>query len=105
MLKTLDTYIELEPQRADALGSLWSRVTRDHRFALLITLSVVIHLVFYAVIIKLDSLAMLRAIANRRSRPQVTMIELVPPSDRPLLRTAPESLERADLSRLQFDPS
>ena len=105
MLKTLDTYIDLEPQPTGALASLWSRLARDRRFALLVMLSVVIHLIFYAAIIKLDSLAMLRAIANRRQRVQVTMLELEPPSDRPLLRTAPESLERADVSRLQFDPS
>jgi outer membrane biosynthesis protein TonB len=49
---------------------------------------------------------MMRAIASgRRQQSLVKLIDIAPPSDRPLLRTAPESLERADISRLQFDPA
>jgi outer membrane biosynthesis protein TonB len=104
MLKTLERYTDNESLEAGVLTSLWSRVGRDRRFAILLVISFAVHLMFYAVIIKLDSLAMLKAIANRRARSQVTMIEIAPPSDRPLLRAAPESLERADIRRLQFDP-
>lgn len=68
-------------------------------------MSVVFHLIFYAALIKLDSWAMMRAIASGRSQVSlVKMIELAPPPERSPLRTAPEPIERADVSRLQFDP-
>ena len=105
MLKTLDRYIEEGPVRPGRLASLSFLVDRDRRFVVLLSVSVVVHLIFYATIIKLDSWAMMRVIANRRQTSSVTMIEIAPPSDRPLLRAAPESLERADVSRLQFDPT
>jgi protein TonB len=67
--------------------------------------SVVGHLIFYVALIKLDSWAMMRAIASgRRQVSLVKLFELAPPLDRPTLRTAPEPLERADTSRLRFDP-
>src|SRR6185369_12922354 len=106
MLKTLDRYIDNEPSNAALPASLWSRISKDKRFQILLTLSVVFHLIFYAVLIKLDSWAMVRAIASgRRQHSLVKLTDIAPPSDRPLLRTAPESLERADISRLQFDPA
>lgn len=105
MLKTLDRYIDEQPARGGRLSSLWFLVDRDRRFAVLLSVSIVLHLVFYATIIKLDSWAILRVIANKRQSSTVTMIEIAPPSDRPLLRAAPESLERADVNRLQFDPT
>jgi len=68
-------------------------------------MSVAVHMVFYVALIKLDSWAMMRAIANgRRQVSIVTLIEIAPPPERATLRTAPEQLERADLGRLQFDP-
>lgn len=106
MLKTLDRYIDDEPWNAALPASLWSRISKDTRFQILLTLSVVFHLIFYAVLIKLDSWAMVRAIASgRHQHSLVKLTDIAPPSDRPLLRTAPESLERADISRLQFDPA
>jgi TonB family protein len=69
-------------------------------------MSVVFHLVFYAALIKLDSLAMMRARASgKRQVSLVRLIELAPPPERSTLRTAPEPLERADIDRLQFDPA
>jgi outer membrane biosynthesis protein TonB len=106
VLKTLDGYIENGHRDVSLLASLWFHVRHDRRFAVLLTMSVVVHLIFYAAIIKLDSWAMMRAIASgRRQQSLVKLIEIAPPSDRPLLRAAPESLERADTSRLQFDPN
>lgn len=106
MLKTLDRYIDNERREVSVLASLWSRVGHDRRFTLLLTISVVAHLLFYTTIIKLDTWAMMRAIASgRHQKSLVKLIDIAPPSDRPLLRTAPESLERADISRLQFDPT
>ena len=63
-------------------------------------------MIFYATLIKLDSWAMMRAIATgRRQVSLVKLIELAPPPERVTLRTAPEPLERADIDRLQFDPA
>lgn len=106
MLKSLDRYIDDESLRVSPLASLWSRVGHDRRFTLLLTLSIVVHIIFYAALIKLDSWAMLRVIASGKRQPAlVKLFDVAPPSDRPLLRTAPESLDRADVSRLQFDPA
>ena len=99
MLKTLDRYI-------DKRSNVWSTVGRDRRFPLLLAMSVIVHVMFYAAIIKLDSWAMMRAIASGKHQVSlVKLIEVAPPADRATLRTAPEPLERADISRLQFDPA
>jgi len=85
---------------------MWSHVGHDRRFTLLLTMSVVVHVLFYTAIIKLDSWAMMRAIASgRHQQSLVKLTYIAPPTDRPLLRAAPESLERADISRLEFDPT
>ena len=106
MLKTLDKYIDSEHPNVGLPASLWAHIRKDRRFQILLTMSVVVHLIFYASIIKLDSWAMMRAIASgRQQHSLVKLIDIAPPSDRPMLRTAPESLERADISRLQFDPA
>jgi outer membrane biosynthesis protein TonB len=69
-------------------------------------MSVVVHVIFYAALIKLDSWAMMQVIASgKRQVSLVTLIELAPPPERATLRTAPEPLERADINRLQFDPA
>jgi outer membrane biosynthesis protein TonB len=69
-------------------------------------MSVVVHVIFYATLIKLDSWAMKQVIASgKRQVSLVKLIELAPPPERAMLRTAPEPLERADLNRLQFDPA
>ncbi|MEK6325702.1 MAG: TonB C-terminal domain-containing protein [Acidobacteriota bacterium] len=95
MLKTLDRYID-KP----------SNVGRDRRFALLLAISVVVHVIFYAALIKLDSWAMMRAIASGKQQISlVKLMELAAPPEGPALRTAPEPLERADINRLEFDPA
>lgn len=106
VLKTFDRYIDDSPRGAGPLGSLWSRLGRDRRFTFLFAMSVVVHVIFYAALIKLDSWAMMQVIASgKRQVSLVKLIELAPPPERATLRTAPEPLERADINRLQFDPA
>lgn len=106
MLKTLDRYIDGSARTAGPLEPLWSRLGRDRRFTFLFLTSMVVHVLFYSALIKLDSWAMMRAIAgNKRSVSLVKLIEVAPPPERAALRSSPEPLERADVSRLQFDPA
>lgn len=106
MLRTLDRYIDITARSTGPLEPLWSRLGRDRRFTFLFLTSVVVHVLFYAALIKLDSWAMMRAIAgNKRPVSLVKLIELAPPPERGALRSSPEPLERADVSRLQFDPA
>jgi outer membrane biosynthesis protein TonB len=106
VLKTLNTYIDGQPLGASPLALLWSSAGRDRRFAFLLVLSFVVHLIFYVALIKLDSWAMMRALARGRHQTTlVKLIEIAPPPERSTLHAAPESLERADVNRLQFDPA
>ncbi len=85
---------------------MWSRLGRDRRFTFLFAMSVVVHVIFYVALIKLDSWAMMQVVASgKRQVSLLRLIELAPPTDRATLRTAPEPLERADINRLQFDPA
>jgi len=105
LLRTLDRYIE-QPKATDAFASPWSRLGRDRWFTMLFSISVIVHLVFYAALIKLDSWAMLRAMQRGQQPPElVRFIEIAPRPDHIPLRRAPEPLERADLNQLQFDPN
>ena len=106
MLKTLNNYIDKEPVAQGLLGTLRSRFGRDRRFNVLLSISVVVHIIFYAALIKLDSWAIMQAIASgNRSASLVKLFDVAPPPDRSTLRSAPEPIERADLNRLQFDPN
>jgi outer membrane biosynthesis protein TonB len=106
VLKTLDQYIDDQPRTGGLPGPLRLRLGRNRRFTFLLSISVVIHVIFYAALIKLDSWAMLNVIASgKRQASLVKLIELAPPPERSTLRTAPEPIERADLNRLQFDPA
>jgi TonB-like protein len=105
LLRTLDRYID-SSRPAGPLAALWSRLGRDRRFAVLFAMSVVVHVFFYTALILLDSWAMMRVVASgKRQASLVKLIELAPPPERTTLRTAPESLERADVGRLEFDPA
>jgi outer membrane biosynthesis protein TonB len=106
MLKTLDTYIDDSSTPTGLLARFWWLLSRDRRFSLLFGMSVIVHLVFYAALIKLDSWAMMRAIQEgRRPVALVKLFDLAAPPDRASRRPAPEPLERVDLGRLQYDPS
>jgi outer membrane biosynthesis protein TonB len=106
VLKTLNNYIDQEPVARGPLEALRLRVARNRRFSILLSISVVFHIIFYAALIKLDSWAMMQAIASgNRPVPLVKLFDVAPPPDRSTQRSAPEPVERADLNRLQFDPA
>lgn len=106
MLKTLDRYIEDSESKGGFFASLWSRVDHDRRFAVLFTFSVVFHVIFYAVIIKVDLWTTReQKPAAKKQAELVQFAEVAPPPDRYRMRSAPESLDRADIDRLQFDPN
>ena len=106
MLKTLNRYIEAETPRDDFFASLWARFARDRRFDLLFTVSVVVHLAFYATMIYLNYWTM-RQIKPVRPKESVTfeVTRIAPSSGGYELRARPEPLERADLNRLEYDPA
>jgi len=105
VLDTLYKYIEDQPARRTLLDSLQRWLAVERRFVVLLALSLVSHLLFYTALILLDSWAM-RQIKPIRRQPveYVVLTEIAPPSKLPALRSAPESLERADINRLQYDP-
>jgi outer membrane biosynthesis protein TonB len=106
VLKTLNNYIDQEPVPRGPLDALRARFQKNRSFSILLSISVVLHVIFYVALIKLDSWAMMRAIASvHRPVPLVKLFEVAPPPDRSTLRSAPEPVERADLNRLQFDPA
>lgn len=104
MLETLNQYIEEQPSRgaADRLR-VWLR--NERVFARLLVISAVLHIVFYAGIIILNSWEMRRI---RPLRPQgstlVVITEIAPPRPPSRLRTPTVALERADANRFEFDP-
>ena len=105
MLKSLDRYIDDGSRPSGPLAYLQLSLRRDRRFAVLFTISFIAHVLFYALLIKLDSMAMMRiAAAGRRPALLVKVTELALPPERSTHRTVPEPLERADVNRLQFDP-
>jgi hypothetical protein len=105
VLKTLDNYIDDQPAPRGLFESFRARAGRDPRFNKLLAMSLVAHVIFYAALIKLDSLAIQRVIARGKRQPElVHLIEVAPPRDPLRLRTAPEPLERADVNHLRFDP-
>ncbi|MEW6206762.1 MAG: TonB family protein [Acidobacteriota bacterium] len=90
MLKTLDNYIE-------------SKATeRDRRFARILAASVVCHIVFWSVVIRLDIWTKWEE--TRAAQPELVVVaEIAPPPERPL-RATPEKLDRVDKENLKFDP-
>jgi outer membrane biosynthesis protein TonB len=106
VLKTLDSYIEDSQSESGFLPSLWARVGRDRRFTFLFTLSVIFHVIFYAVIVKLDFWSMQGQKSPAGKQVEIVQFaEVAPPPDRYKMRPAPESLDRVDIDRLQFDPN
>ena len=106
MLKTLDNYIDDQQAPRGLLGSIRARAGSDPRLNRLLALSLVAHVIFYTAVIKLDLWNIDRAIARGRRQPTlVQLTELAPPREPVRLRSAPEPLERADITRLHFDPN
>lgn len=105
MLKTLDRYIESETPRDDFSESLWTRFARDRRFDVLLAVSIIAHLAFYAAMVYLNYWAM-RQIKPVRPNESVALevTRILPSAGGYELRARPEPLERADISRLEYDP-
>ncbi|HWP44444.1 MAG TPA: energy transducer TonB [Blastocatellia bacterium] len=103
MLSTLNKYIEDES--AARRPALLAWYERDRRFARLLAASVVCHLIFYVVVIQLDLRSRDRE-PNYTGRPAelVKLIDVAPPPPSKPLRAIVEPIERADLSRMEFDP-
>jgi TonB family protein len=105
VLDTLNKYIEDRSARRTLLDSLRHWLAVERRFAALLGLSIIAHLLFYAALIVLNSWAMRQIKPARRQSVEYALItEIAPPQKLPALRAAPESLARADANRLQYDP-
>ena len=105
MLETLNKYIEDQPAPKGLIEHIQRWLVNEQRFARLLALSVVFHLVFYASMIILNSWTMGQIKPLRSQPPEFVVItEIAPSSKPPALRSAPERLERADINQLQYDP-
>ena len=106
MLKTLENYLTDGPARDWLLEPLWRQLGYDRRFTKIFIASIIGHLIFYAVLIKLDLKMEFDAPRPQPGGELVKIVELAPPADKGLIqRSAPEPLERADLSQLKYDPN
>jgi periplasmic protein TonB len=102
-LKTLDKYIEAHS--AEGRFGLSGWYESDRRFARLLALSVVGHIIFYAVLIHLDPTSNRNRSAGAERRTELVKIIEVAPAPTSLRRGAVEPIERADINRLKFDPA
>lgn len=104
MLETLNQYIEEQPSGgAIDRARLWLR--HERVFARLLVISAVLHFVFYASIILLNSWEMRRIKPRRPQGPALELITEIAPALPPSkLRTPTVALERADASRFEYDP-
>ncbi|HEV8483597.1 MAG TPA: TonB C-terminal domain-containing protein [Blastocatellia bacterium] len=105
MLRTIDSYIE-SPTDGALPASLGSGFIRDHRFLRLLAVSIAGHLLLCAVVVNLDIWVSRHRWTRTGHRGElVKLIDLTAPADRsPELRRPPDPIERADLSRFQYDP-
>lgn len=103
MLRTLNNYIEDEAAAHRSIVRGWYE--RDRRFARLLAISMVCHVIFYTVVIQLDLRA--HRPGNKNPGRQVEMVKLIdlaPAPPRKPLRAIIEPVERADLSRMEYNP-
>lgn len=106
MLETLNKYIDEQSGDAPLSDSLWSQYAANRRFKTILVVSAITHLIFYATIIQMSRLAMRQRPDDAAQRVEMVKVtDVAPPLDRFAMRSAPESAERADLNRLQFDPN
>jgi outer membrane biosynthesis protein TonB len=106
VLKTLENYLTDAPTRDWLLEPLWRQLGHDRRFSKIFIASIIGHLVFYAVLIRLD--LKMEFAAPRPGQPQelVKIIEVSPPPGKSSIQqSALEPPERADLSQLKYDPN
>lgn len=91
MLKTLDNYIESKASE------------RDRRFARILAASVVCHVIFWSIVVRLDIWSKWEETRAAQQPELVVVAEIAPPPERPL-RATPEKLDRVDKDNLKFDP-
>jgi outer membrane biosynthesis protein TonB len=105
VLRTINSYIE-SPIDGALPASLGSGFIRDRRFLQLLVVSIAGHLLVCAVAVNLDIWVSRHRWTRAEHRGElVKLIDLAVPTDRtPELRRAPDPIERADLSRFQYDP-
>lgn len=103
MLNTLNRYIEGRPDGDLALAGAGLR--RDGRFYRILGFSVLGHLAFYVLLVNVDILSIHRDVEPEARKVElVRLTEIAPPRNVSPLRSAPETLERADLDRMELNP-
>jgi outer membrane biosynthesis protein TonB len=104
MLETLNKYIEEQPSRG-AVDRVRAWLRDERVFARLLVISAVLHVVFYAGIILLNSWEMQQIKPMRQQGSALEVIaEIAPPQPPSKLRTPTVALERADANRFEYDP-
>ena len=105
MLRTINSYIE-SPTDGVHPASLGSGFMGDRRFLRLLVVSVAGHLLLCAIVVNLDIWVSRHRWTRTGHRGElVKLTDIAAPADQiPELRRAPDPIERADLSRLQYDP-
>lgn len=104
MLKTLNKYIDDNQTKA-------ARTATGRRFSRILAFSIVGHVLFYVVVIKLDQWTYQLMVEQSRRRGSdsgglVEITELAPPKDSiARLRLPPEALERTDPTRFRIEQS
>jgi TonB family protein len=98
VLKTLDNYIEIDDRPSFLTG-------RDPRFSRILAASILCHVVFLSVIIRLNIWSRWEVEQPQsRGSKLVLLAEIGPPAERKPLRALVESKKEVDLNRLQYDP-
>jgi protein TonB len=104
VFETLNKYIEEQPSRG-AIDRVRAWLRNERVFARLLVISVVLHIVFYAGIILLNSWEMRQIKPMRQQGSALEVIaEIAPPQPPSKLRMPTVALERADANRFEYDP-
>jgi TonB family protein len=106
VLRTLDNYITDEPSQDWLLEPVWRQIGHDRRITQIFAASAICHIFFYVLIIWLSWQAMRYQSAPPARQPELVKIaELAPPADKmSSLRSHSEAIERADVTKFQYDP-
>lgn len=89
------------------MESAWRQIGRDRRVTRIFAISAICHVFLYATLIWLSWYGMRNQTTQpERSSELVKIAELAPPANTPpALRSQTEALERADTTKLQYDPN
>jgi outer membrane biosynthesis protein TonB len=106
VLKTLDKYLDDQEAVGGFSHTIRAWYSRERRFARLLVISAVAHVIFFGVILRIDTLSQrYRTTARAQETVLIKVAELAPPPERLAdLRAPSEPLERVDTSRLEYDP-